>query len=261
LTETPTPATTTPQTSPTPKTTSKRPSPTPANQNQGSSALTPAQQNTDGASPRTPATAAANPPGGSPTAPGGSPTPPPANQSSRASRPTPTPISREPTPTPQPEPTPEPEPTPTPEPDRSAPEHLNTLATVLITSTTSNTKPPPPPTSAPSLVSDGSLFTGNKGETDSNPKQGKSAAGTVAGVIGGLSAAILLGVLAFFLWKWKTRGRYRFNKRSSFGPYGNGIDANRGDMLVSSVTCKAADSVSAHGESTCKFSTTRSRHR
>jgi hypothetical protein len=133
------------------------------------------------------------------------------------------------------------------------PEHSQTLATVIITSTSSRTTPPPPPTSAPSLVPNGSLFTGNKGEADNNPKQGKSAAGTVAGVIGGLSAAILLGVLAFFLWKWKTRGRYRFNKRSSFGPYGNGIDANRGDMLVSSVTCKAADSVSAHGESTCEY--------
>jgi hypothetical protein len=255
LTDTPTQATPTTQLpSPTPKS-AKRQSPTPTNANQESSALTPTQQNTDGTIPRTAATPAGNSPAGSVATPAGQVATPAGGQSKQASRPTPTPITKPLSPTPEPEPIPESEPAPPPPPEHEqpTPEHLNTLATVVITSTTSKSSPPPPPTSAPSLIPNGSLFTGNKGEVDNNSKKDKSSAGTVAGVIGGLSAAILLGVLAFFLWKWKTRGRYRFNKRSSFGPYGNGIDANRGDMLVSSVTCKAADSVSAHGESTCKF--------
>jgi hypothetical protein len=100
--------------------------------------------------------------------------------------------------------------------------------------------------SSPSLVPLGGPFQGSADSTH----HGKNKSGpTIAGVVGGLSAAILLGVLAFFLWKWKTRGKYGANKRQSFGPYGNGIDANRGGLLVSSVACKPADSLSNHEES------------
>jgi len=73
--------------------------------------------------------------------------------------------------------------------------------------------------------------------------------------VGGVSAAILIGLLVFFCWKWRTRGRYRLKNRSSFDPYGNGIDANRGGLLVSSVACKPGDQLSGK-ETLCKSTPT-----
>lgn len=69
--------------------------------------------------------------------------------------------------------------------------------------------------------------------------------------MGGISGAILVALLLFFCWKWRTRGKYRFKNRSSFDPYGNGIDANRGGLLVSSVA-KPSDQSSGK-ETLCKF--------
>lgn len=54
-------------------------------------------------------------------------------------------------------------------------------------------------------------------------------------MIGGLTAVTLLGLLLFFLWKWRARRIARANERLSFGPYGNGIDASTGNVLVASV--------------------------
>jgi hypothetical protein len=103
-------------------------------------------------------------------------------------------------------------------------------------------------------VPNGSPFGAPKGSQESEPStNGKKSGSTVAGVVGGLSAAVLLGIILFFVWKWKTRGQYRFNKRTSFGPYGNGIDANRGGLLVSSVPPKSGDSMSTSGDSMCKW--------
>jgi hypothetical protein len=148
-------------------------------------------------------------------------------------------------------------PTPTPTPTPLPPEQTS-FQTIFLTTT----EPPATPTSSaksngksssssaqPSLLSNGSPFGDSKGDQPAH--KGKSSSSTVAGVVGGLSAAILLGVLIFFLWKWKTRGKYRFNKRQSFGPYGNGIDANRGGLLVSSVACKPTDS-NSNEELKCK---------
>jgi hypothetical protein len=67
------------------------------------------------------------------------------------------------------------------------------------------------------------------------PKAKKNDASTIGGVIGGLAAFILLGLLLFFLWKWRDRRRALANRRLSFGPYGNGIDASTGSVLVASV--------------------------
>jgi hypothetical protein len=69
----------------------------------------------------------------------------------------------------------------------------------------------------------------------SPPKSGKGNGSTVGGVIGGLTAVTLVGLLLFFLWKWRARRRAAANKRLSFGPYGNGIDASTGSVLVASV--------------------------
>jgi hypothetical protein len=139
------------------------------------------------------------------------------------------------------------------------PPEPTTLQTIFLTTTA----PPPPPKSSsetisksgssvqPSLLGNATPV-GDPKDQSSQANKGKSAGATVAGVIGGLSAAILLGILLFFLWKWKSRGRYGSNKRQSFGPYGNGIDANRAGLLVSSVPYKSSDNSSTDAHPTCK---------
>ncbi|TID17500.1 hypothetical protein E6O75_ATG08246 [Venturia nashicola] len=66
-----------------------------------------------------------------------------------------------------------------------------------------------------------------------NASKGKGL--TVGGVIGGLTAVALLGLLLFFLWKWRARRIAQAKERLSFGPCGNGIDASTGNILVASV--------------------------
>jgi hypothetical protein len=137
---------------------------------------------------------------------------------------------------------------PTPVPAAKTQTTFETLVQTIAGSLTTTIKSSSA-SSSPSLVplSNGSPFPGSNDQDAASPKA-KNSGSTVAGVVGGLSAAILLGVLGFFLWKWKKRGKYGSNKRQSFGPYGNGIDANRGGLLVSSVG-KPNDSRSNHEES------------
>jgi hypothetical protein len=78
----------------------------------------------------------------------------------------------------------------------------------------------------------------------------KSGGSVVGGVAGTISALVVIGLIALFLWRWRVKQRWR-TRRLSFGPHGNGIDASRGNVLVSSVACKPADSISI-GESMCK---------
>jgi hypothetical protein len=111
-------------------------------------------------------------------------------------------------------------------------------------SSSSSYLPVPPPASHTGDAS-------SQPNTEGAEKGGKTSGGTIGGIVGGVSAAILIGLLMFFCWKWRTRGRHRFNKRSSFDPYGNGIDANRGGLLVSSVACKPGDQLSGK-ETLCK---------
>jgi hypothetical protein len=112
---------------------------------------------------------------------------------------------------------------------------------VLVTSSKSKSSSA---STTPITGANGSPFGSPKGSQSESSNGGKKSGSKVAGVVGGLSAAVLICIIVFFIWKWKTRGQYRFNKRTSFGPYGNGIDANRGGLLVSSVPPKTGDSMS-----------------
>jgi hypothetical protein len=103
---------------------------------------------------------------------------------------------------------------------------------------TSNSQPKPSKTPEPTAgkgsgVIASSPFDIPSGQTP--PKLKKNDGSTIGGVIGGLTAFILLGLLLFFLWKWRARRRALASKRLSFGPYGNGIDASTGSVLVASV--------------------------
>jgi hypothetical protein len=111
----------------------------------------------------------------------------------------------------------------------------------------------PPPPAEPTDSSSAGIISASPNESTGKtpPPIKKSGGSVVGGVAGTISALVVIGLLALFLWRWRVKQRWR-NRRLSFGPHGNGIDASRGNVLVSSVACKPADSISI-GESACKW--------
>jgi hypothetical protein len=110
------------------------------------------------------------------------------------------------------------------------------------------------PTPASPLPQDPSsgLISALPKESSNSPTAPKKHRGSsVAGVAGGVTAVVLCAFLGLFLWRWRVRRRWNASKRLSFGPHGNGIDASRGNVLVSSVACMPGESMSV-GESHCK---------
>ncbi|KAF2397572.1 hypothetical protein EJ06DRAFT_156075 [Trichodelitschia bisporula] len=119
---------------------------------------------------------------------------------------------------------------PPPKPSKPIPSSSSTLAKAPLRSSTTEFQegflgiPTSPPQNSPNHAGD--------------PENTSKSGSRIGGIVGGIVGVVLAGLLIFFLWKWRSKLKFQRRNRLSFGPYGNGIDASTGSVLVSSVACK-----------------------